>query len=89
MTLNIYFINITFFCSGRQPVVTLIEGALERTTASWQKDNAVYTEKLDSMLQLQRERLQLDRERLEFEQEMAGLNKKADKSMKVSKKKGV
>ena len=71
--------------SGRQPVVTLIEGALERTTASWQKENAVYTEKLDSMLQLQHERLQLDRERLEFEHEMAGLKKKAEKATKVKR----
>ena len=74
---------------GRQPVVTLIEGALERTTSSWQKDNAVYTVKLDSMLQLQHERLQLDHERLEFEHEMAGLKKKTDKTMKVLKKNGV
>ena len=49
---------------------------MERTTASWQKENAVYTEKLDSMLELQRLRLQLDRERLEFERELAGLKSK-------------
>ena len=49
----------------------------------------MYTEKLDSMLQLQQERLQLDRERLEFECEMAGLKKKTAKTMKLMKKAGV
>ena len=49
---------------------------MERTTATWQKENAVYTEKLDSMLELQRLRLELDRDRLEFERELAGLKKK-------------
>ena len=60
---------------------------MERTTASWQKENAVYTEKLDSMLELQHLRLQLDRERLEFERELAGLKKKSDDKTTNNKKK--
>ena len=60
---------------------------MERTTASWQKENAVYTEKLDSMLELQHLRLQLDRERLEFECELAGLKKKSDDKTTNNKKK--
>ena len=53
----------------------MIETALGRCSADWKDQNAQMTQKLDLMLDLQRQRLLLDQQRLEFEREMAGLGK--------------
>ena len=58
---------------GRKPVVTLIEGALDKATDRLDKRSAQMNEKIDMMLDLQRARLELEQARLDFEREKAGL----------------
>ena len=77
------------YLSGRQPVVSMIESALDRCSADWKVQNAELNTKLDQMLNLQEQHLQLDREHLEFEREMAGLPKSKPKvSASRKRKKG-
>ena len=55
----------------------MIEGALSRCTDEWKGQNQEIFNKLDVMLELQKQRLELDRQRLQFEREMAGLKKQS------------
>ena len=71
--------------SARQPVVALLEDVLERTTSKWDKSDDQMQTRIDTLLQLQRDRLQLEKDRLEFKRQLAGLAT-ADKKHKTSKK---
>ena len=59
--------TIFIFYAGRQPVVCVIESALDRCTNDWKEQNAEMNGKLDMLLDLQRQRIKLDEERLQFE----------------------
>ena len=65
---------MSFLITGRQPVVTLIEGALSKVGEKWEIQSADISKKMEAMLSLQQARLELDRERLEFEMQKAGLS---------------
>ena len=79
VTIIFLYINSFLFLwhySARQPVVSLIEDLVDRTTAKWSKTDEQIESHMEKLLQLQRDRLELEREHLELKRQLAGLSKK-------------
>ena len=71
-----YFVNKLFQLTGRQPVVHMIEGVLEKVTDKWDKQDDRMNERMDTLITLQRQCLDMEREQLAFQRELAGLKAK-------------
>ena len=75
-------------CTGRQPVVSLMEGVLEKVVDKWNDRDDQMQGNIETLIQLQRDRLHMEQQRLQFEREMAGLKTNNKKSQKIGKGKG-
>ena len=69
-------VNNVFELTGRQPVVTMIEGVLDKVTDKWDKQDDRINERMDTLISLQKQRLDMEREQLAFQRELAGLKAK-------------
>ena len=65
-----------FFSTGRQPVVSIMSEVLEQVTDRWDKKDTEINTKMETLIQLQRDRLEIEHLNLEFQHELAGLKSK-------------
>ena len=68
--------------TDRQPMVSVIQGVLDKVTEKWNVHDDKIEERMDLMLQIQRDRLALEQSRLDFECQMAGIKIPAKKTVK-------
>ena len=64
-----------YFHKGRQPVFQQMQGLVNEVKEQWKSESDKIDSKLDTLIQLEREKLQLEREKLEMERIKLGLNK--------------
>ena len=57
-------------------MVTIVKGLLESVTDRWEVKDTEMNQRMDTLIQLQRDRLEMDKLQLEFQCELAGMNKK-------------
>ena len=73
-----------FFSTGRQPVVSIMSEVLEQVTDRWDKKDTEINTKMETLIQLQRDRLEMECLNLEFQCELAGLKSKPKGTLMVA-----
>ena len=68
----------TSFFSACQPVVKLVEDALQNVAKSWKEQSDSLNGKLDDLIELQRERLQLEGKKKDLDDKIASVMKAID-----------
>ena len=60
-------------CLAHQPVIQQVQSCFEDVKILYREESNKIDNKIEALLQIQRDRLELERQRLEFECEKAGL----------------